>query len=229
MRRSTWPLVVLAVLLAGVFVRLGFWQISRLHERRARNAELSARLAAPPVSLDSLSDTLSYKRSTVTGVPDYTNEVLYTGRSHDGSPGVYVLTPLVTKPNARAVLVIRGWVYAPDAATIDLSKWHEDRQSYTGYIAALPHNPAPAPPKERKVRTLDRKSLQGLFPYMLSPMYLVAQDSAGPNAPIRLPPPRLDDGPHLSYAIQWFAFAAIALAGAVVVARRTQSQSDQPT
>ena len=64
---------------------------------------------------------------------------------------------------------------------------------------------------------------------MLSPMYLVAQDSAGANAPIRLPPPRLDDGPHLSYAIQWFAFAAIALAGAVVVARRTQSQSDQPT
>jgi len=30
----------------------------------------------------------------------------------------------------------------------------------------------------------------------------------------------LDEGPHRGYAIQWFAFAAIAIAGAIVVVWR---------
>jgi cytochrome oxidase assembly protein ShyY1 len=38
----------------------------------------------------------------------------------------------------------------------------------------------------------------------------------------RLTPPPLDEGPHLSYAIQWFAFAAIALIGAGAVAIRRE-------
>src|SRR5690606_15364596 len=50
------------------------------------------------------------------------------------------------------------------------------------------------------------------------------EDGAGDadaSQPIRLGPPELDRGPHLSYAIQWFSFATIALIGwAIVVARR---------
>jgi surfeit locus 1 family protein len=32
---------------------------------------------------------------------------------------------------------------------------------------------------------------------------------------MRVPPPPLGDGPHLSYALQWFAFATVALVGYV--------------
>jgi cytochrome oxidase assembly protein ShyY1 len=49
-------------------------------------------------------------------------------------------------------------------------------------------------------------------------VYVVAlADPAGPGGPGRLgfprrvDPPGLDEGMHLSYAIQWFAFALIAL------------------
>ena len=35
----------------------------------------------------------------------------------------------------------------------------------------------------------------------------------GPRVPVRVPPPVLDDGPHLNYAIQWFSFALIAIVG----------------
>jgi cytochrome oxidase assembly protein ShyY1 len=35
----------------------------------------------------------------------------------------------------------------------------------------------------------------------------------------------LDDGPHLSYAIQWFAFATIAVVGAGIVVARTRRES----
>jgi surfeit locus 1 family protein len=40
---------------------------------------------------------------------------------------------------------------------------------------------------------------------------------------VRLPPPALDEGPHLSYAIQWFSFAAIALIGGTAVALRSRT------
>jgi cytochrome oxidase assembly protein ShyY1 len=42
--------------------------------------------------------------------------------------------------------------------------------------------------------------------------------------PVEAPPP--SDGPHLMYAIQWFGFAAITLAGATLflISRRRDSQ-----
>ena len=222
------------MLLAALFVRLGFWQLSRLKERRARNAQTSAQLAQPAVPVESLRDSASFRRAFVVGVPEYNRDVIYAGRSHDGSPGVYVITPVVFRPDsatelskanrAVAMLVIRGWVYSPDAATIDLTRWRENRVGFSGWVNAFPRTSAGPPPKDRTVRALNQLALQGLFPYKIAPMYLVAGDSAGANAPLRLPGPALDDGPHLSYAIQWFSFAAIALAGAVVVARRAHSE-----
>jgi surfeit locus 1 family protein len=37
--------------------------------------------------------------------------------------------------------------------------------------------------------------------------------------PSRVPPPSLTDGPHLSYALQWFGFATVFMIGFVVFAR----------
>ena len=225
MNRRTLVFITLAVVLAAVFIRLGFWQLSRLSERRARNAGIAARMAATPMPFEMLRDTTSFRRAILFGTPDYSREVVYAGRSRDGSPGVYLLTPVRMSPDEPVAIVIRGWVYSPDAATVDLSRWRENRIQFSGYVSALPHQPSTLP-VNRTVRSLDRKSLQGLFPYPIAPLYLVAQDSAGANAPVRLAAPRLDDGPHLSYAIQWFSFAAIALVGGFVVARRPQSGGD---
>jgi tripartite-type tricarboxylate transporter receptor subunit TctC len=57
-----------------------------------------------------------------------------------------------------------------------------------------------------------------------APLYLVATEpdttkSVGQRV-ARLPRPTLDEGPHMSYALQWFAFAAIALIGGAAVALR---------
>jgi hypothetical protein len=41
---------------------------------------------------------------------------------------------------------------------------------------------------------------------------------SGPLYPV--PPPPLSNGPHLSYAIQWFIFSVIALVGYPIVLRR---------
>ena len=229
MNRRTGLFVTLAIALAAVFVRLGFWQLDRLKQRRARNAVVASRIAAASRPIDELRDTASYRRATLEGTPDFANDIVLTGRSRQGSPGVYIFTPVRRSGSDSAVLVLRGWVYSPDAATVDLTRWHERRRSFGGYVLALPASvdSPQQPAMERKVRSLTRERVRELVPYPVSTRYLVSQDSvaaaAADSTPARVAQPSLDDGPHLSYAIQWFSFAAIALIGSYVVIRRTRS------
>lgn len=210
MTRRIGAFVALAVISAAIFVRLGFWQLDRLKQRRANNARLEAQLATP---------------STVTGTPDYEQEIVVTGRSRNGSPGVYIVTPIRPPGSARAVLVNRGWVYAPDAATVDLPLWREQRTQFTGYRRALPSRADVPQIRGRKVRELTLEVAQRMLPYPMTGV-IVAQDSMGEHTPARVARPALDDGPHLSYAIQWFSFAIIALGGAGAVIHRARQQKD---
>ena len=226
MTRGIGAFLALAVALAALFVRLGLWQLNRLADRRAQNRTVEARLAAPIVAFEELPADAADRRAFVRGVPDRAHEIVLTGRSRHGSPGVYVITPMQRAENDTAVLVVRGWVYAPDAATVDLARWGENREEYSGYVNVMPStSPGPEPrANQRRLRTLSRSSVAPLLPYPVASRYLVATDSAGGSAPARLPMVTLDDGPHLSYAIQWFAFAAIAVIGGGAVARRARAK-----
>jgi surfeit locus 1 family protein len=214
----TGAFVALAVLSAAVCVRLGFWQLDRHAQRKSFNADRAARLALAPASFDSVRRLREgwLRQATLEGQPDSLQEFLITGRSRNGSPGVYIMTPLRMSGNDTAVLVNRGWVYAPDAATADLSRWRESRTSYTGHTDTLPISAAPPQLKNRGLRSLNRGGVDSLLPYPFYSLYLIAHDSV-PDGPARLSQPALDGGPHLSYAIQWFCFAAIAIGGAVIV------------
>ncbi len=129
-----------------------------------------------------------------------------------------------------AVLVNRGWVYAADAMSVDFARWREPNDAaVTGYLLEIPHGgrgAVSATSSPRVIRRLEYDSLAKRFPYPIAPFVLVATESSpgSPTAsrdstPARLPPPLLDEGPHLGYAIQWFAFAVIGLVGAGVVVR----------
>lgn len=215
--------------LAALFVRLGFWQLDRLAERRSENAVKRARLAEPTVSFDRLrrEPQRLLRRAVVEGIPDYANEFVVTGRSRRGSPGVHVMTPLRMPGNDTAVLVNRGWLYAPDAATVDLSRWREDRTTHRGHTEQLPATEIAPSIKGRGVRGLSVMGVGQLLPYPFYGAYLVSHDSGTDTSPARLAEPALDDGPHLSYAIQWFCFAAIALGGAVIVIHKAQGSNSK--
>jgi surfeit locus 1 family protein len=213
-------LVFAALALAGaaLFVRLGFWQLDRLGERRARNAILAARIGAPPAPW---SDTTAvrYRRVRLSGTPDYEREVVLVGRSRGGSPGVNLVTPFRLAGSDTAVLVNRGWVYSPDATRVDQARWREaDTVTVEGYVEAFAEpGPGDLPANQRLARRLSHSAVSARFPYPIAPAYVVAIDSrtaARLDVPARLSLPAPDDGPHLGYALQWFAFAAIAVVGA---------------
>jgi len=218
------------LLLAAVFVRLGFWQLSRLRERRAANQVALSAQAAAPVSLnranpEEVSD-LAQRHLIATGRYDPEHDIVLRGVALDGVPGVHVVTPLLLSGQEAAVLVDRGFVPAPDAVTVDTDSLREPGPMRVEGIA-VPIPSGDGRPLEHRGRTtwgrLDLMALRQRLPYPILPLYLrQLPDSSLPAFPRRVPPPPLDEGPHLSYAVQWFLFALMAVLFGVLVVNRSE-------
>jgi surfeit locus 1 family protein len=215
-------LSVLAVCFVVLTTSLGFWQLRRLAQRRAQNAEVVARLADPPIPVRQLthdSAALHYRRVLLHGVYDYSREIKIADRTRNGSPGVNVITPLHVPGTDTVVLVNRGWVYSPDGVTVDLSRWREaDTLNGIGYARPLfkVFSGSPVlPGRPDSFRWLDLTALHARIPGPIYPFVIVLEGDAQAHgaSPPRVPPPPLDEGPHRSYAIQWFSFAIIAVVG----------------
>jgi surfeit locus 1 family protein len=204
-QRREVTLASVAVLVAAACVAAGIWQLDRLAQRRVRNARLAARLALPPLELraGTSADSARQRRVVARGVYDFAAERTWPGRSFDGTPGVALVTPL-RLPDGAAVLVDRGWVPSPDA-------FHVDHAAYREPDSAVVQGMAFVPPRGR-----GDVDPSGFLPFVIQ----VQTPEAIRGLPRRWPAPVLDHGPHLSYAIQWFSFALIALVGTVVLIRR---------
>ena len=234
-------LAVAAVVLAGtaVCVGLGFWQISRLHEKQALNAALRESLAAVPRALGPglvPADSVVARPVEVRGRYDETRQVLLVDRTHDGTPGVEVVTPLVPAGATWAVLVDRGWLPSPDASSARPQDCAEPGERVVrGLPQPLPRGaPRTGDTRSAELRTLevdsvrvwttvrlDADSLATRFPYALAPYVVRALPGPGvPTRPLRLPPHPYDEFMHVSYAVQWFLFGAILLGGSLIVAWR---------
>ncbi|HKG94175.1 MAG TPA: SURF1 family cytochrome oxidase biogenesis protein, partial [Gemmatimonadaceae bacterium] len=129
------------------------------------------------------------------------------------------------------VPVNRGWVYAPDATVVpEPARWREGDsvRTVTGFVEsyppALPAGRAVLSNVPRALRWLDPRAFAARASYAVTPYYVVARDSVPAarrdSTPARLSAPPLDEGPHFSYAMQWFSFAAIALVGGAFFAKQ---------
>jgi surfeit locus 1 family protein len=212
---------ILAVTVAVVCVRLGFWQLDRHRQRVSRNAVIEARMGG--VAADATAgvdpDRDEYRRVRISGVFDFSRQVVEQGRVVNGIPSVYVVTPLLTE-SGRVILVERGYAISPDARGVDVHALREpDSALVEGVFMRLDGGVLPA---DRTwplfMRRADPVALQPLFPEVLEAL-VVRRTVMPPSTPTGLraaPLPRLTRGSHLSYAVQWFLFATIALVGPLV-------------
>jgi surfeit locus 1 family protein len=227
----------LTLLVATVCVRLGLWQRSRLHERRARNATIEARRSEPIVDLSAAHGDLRDRRLRAEGYYDPGNDMLLRNQVVNGVPGVLVATPLRLAGSDTALMVVRGFVPSPDGVSLPhLDSLREPgRQLVEGIALALEAGPDSGRPVERDGRIswsrLDVSALAHRLPYPILDVALLQSPSAHlPRWPRRQPPRALDDGAHLSYMLQWFAFACIALVmGSIVLLRRRATRWSEPT
>lgn len=236
---------LVAFVVAAGCVRLGFWQLDRLDQRRDRNTAVEERLAlAPAARAVAPADTTGwlFRRIELTGEYDHGRTLVLCGRSFRGVPGVHVLSPL-RLADGGAVLVNRGWLPAADGRTVDLREY-EERGRVTVLVLALPYPLHTVHPDERGAADapglvadsvprawarLDGGALQRLLPYPVAPFYVqLLPDGEADRLPARLPLPELGEGPHLSYAVQWFGFATVALLGWGALAMRGRRQGAPP-
>ena len=222
-RRPIWILGhVIALTAIVVFVRAGFGQIDRLHQKQARNRLEATRSDGPAVDLAEVAVTdAEYQHVRVRGTFDDKDQVLIRNRAFDGTNGSHVVTPLVLD-DGTAILVNRGWIGVDDdpptppsgEVTIEGLLLHTQERSIgptdppTGRLAVL---------NRIDVKRVQQQVDRDLYPLFLQQTAPKPAKGALPN--LVDPPPR-DEGPHRSYAIQWFLFATVVLVGYPLLMRR---------
>lgn len=227
---------VIVLVIVVVCVRLGLWQLDRRTTRLELNAVIAERLESEPSTLERAPmDTtgLTYRRVILEGHLDADRSVVLAGRSHQGSPGAHLLVPL--RMGGGALLVNRGWLPAPDAASVDREAVRIDGEvRVEGVLMPYPDVEIERPSGFSATwYRFSGDAIRAQYPYPVAPLYLRATappTAGGPGAaagpegaptttalPVLLGPPELDPGPHLSYAIQWFSFGAIFLIGWLVL------------
>ncbi len=220
---------VVAVLSAAGCIRLGIWQLHRLEERRTKNALIASQTAASWATVSDArmqdTSTLHWRRMKVRGVPDYQRETVLSSRSQNGSVGVQIVTPVKPVDGSwpdTSILVIRGWMQAPDGRTYARASTMEgDTIDVEGLVTEFPppgKGQSRMPSLAYAFRWLDRDTLSketgtALAPFVLLQLGDTVQRDV--TKIVRVPPPSLSEGSHKSYAVQWFMFATIALGGYV--------------
>ena len=214
-----------------LMVNLGFWQLRRLDERRADNARIVLALSQAPSDiaeqLDSLGMPPDYSAVAATGTYRADAEVRIGNRSSGGQPGHWLATPL-DLGDGRAAVVVRGWVPRRSLVGLDDRSTAPPQGEVTlvglvfasvsgGRIAVTAAGETP------EISRMDIDRFEEVSGVDVEDVWirLRAQSPPQPEAlPVPVPDPDLGDGPHLSYAFQWFFFSAGAAVVYALILRR---------
>lgn len=235
--------------LVAAMVTAGMWQLRRLDDRRAANALVEARADQPVADVrevvplagtDATADGVVHRRVVATGTYADADTVLVDNRTYEGAPGGWVLTPLVLD-DGSAVVVNRGFIGFTREGDLVAPPAPGGTVLVEGLLQASQQRGSfgPTDPAEGRLEVLARADLSRIeaqVSYPVLPVYLQrtasepdeAEPAAGAPVLVAVPEPDLADGPHLSYAVQWLIFTAIALVGYPLVLRRIARQEAAP-
>ena len=221
--------LALAIVFAIVCSLLGVWQLNRRAEARVEIDRFDSNYASEPVPVDDvLPDPDAFDPDdkwtpiVVAGRYLHEQELLVRARPYNGSPGFEVLTPLQLD-DGSIFIVDRGWVSpgsrqdTPDA----IPRAPEGVVTVVARLKAaepaLPNRSAP----EGQVATIELPAIAAMLGeagtddevYTGAYGLMVSESPAAEARPLAPPKPVRDEGPHLSYALQWFVFAIFGFIG----------------
>lgn len=223
----------LAVLFAVACFFLGRWQWHRFEVKNHQAQRISRNYNASPIPLGDVlpqqSATLPPSREwtpvTVTGTYDAAHQLLVRNRPFQGDYGYEVVVPLQTL-HGGTLLVDRGWV--PNARTAsdhpEVPPPPRGPVTVTGWLRqgepSLGRTMLPGQLASINVDEADRQIGRPTYR-----TYVILKiEQTGANIPIARPQaleaPEVDKGPHLAYAIQWWAVMLVGFPLVFVGARR---------
>jgi cytochrome oxidase assembly protein ShyY1 len=227
-------LTALMLVVAGICVAAGTWQVARFREKHAANDALRHNAHQAPVPVQTVlpvaparatTNAVQFRQVTATGSYDPTGQVLVRRQQVNDMNGYYVLTPLRT-PTAT-LLVVRGFVAQPTAGpptagpppagTVSVTARAEPADRADDKAAQLTGQVETINPVQQATR-LHSRIYNGYADL------LAGQPGTGGLVP--MPEPDLSnpaggavEPQHIAYIVQWFLFAALALAAPLAMIR----------
>ena len=224
-----------ALLIVG-FVWAGFWQLGRLDERRAANFLIESRALVSPSVFGDVSvepDLFDFVAVSVSGHFIDGEVVRVANRSQDGRGGDWIVATFEAS-SGQILAVNRGFLLRSEetapvpAGEVELSGWLR-RTRTKGWIGAQDSGVGERVPRLNIEDIESRLGVQ-LVPGWLQLSEIDGQDPSLANGVNESDPgvvtPRpvalddLDEGSHFSYAMQWFAFAALSASVYVLLLRK---------
>jgi surfeit locus 1 family protein len=219
--RPRWTPTLLLTLPIPLFIALGFWQIDRAEQKREQARILGERAEMPARKISARiidPESLRFRKLEARGVFEADGQILIENRRHGSRTGFHVITPLRVEGSHLWVLVNRGWIPAgadgrPAAAPVT-----------EGVVTVCGEAHLPSPPALALHGGADAAKGWGRrWPYLTTELYAAAfghpvqpvvilQDPSDAGGFLRSWPRELPKADmHIGYAVQWFAFALIAL------------------
>ncbi|MGG5751454.1 SURF1 family cytochrome oxidase biogenesis protein [Zafaria sp. Z1313] len=213
-----WLLMV--CVFAAACAGLGQWQMNRLDEARAGNQIVAENYDAAPApyaaladDFDSLAQDGEWRPVQMRGSYLAEDTLIVRNRPRNGAPGYEVLVPFRTV-DGDVVVVDRGWlpignenpgrpdaVPAPPEGEVEIVVRMRIGEPSLGREAP-----------EGQVASIELPRIGQILGYPVKPgaYGLMAAESPAPAAsPEPIARPELDEGNHLSYSLQWFAFGVL--------------------
>jgi surfeit locus 1 family protein len=218
---ASWGVTILTLLAVVAFVDLGRWQWQRAQQKRALASAFAAGSETPSALGARAAAALPrYTQVSAQGHYDGSHQFLLDNMSHDGKAGYEVLTPLQLG-DGRTLIVNRGWVplTASRRQLPDVALSHDGELSASGKLDELPvagialgHVPPTvgAPwPKLTSFPTM--ADLAAALGRPTEARQLLLNDGEADGYVRDWHPGGLSPERHMSYALQWWAFAGLAL------------------
>ncbi|MFM6963039.1 MAG: SURF1 family protein [Micrococcales bacterium] len=215
-----WLALVIVFSIACAF--LSQWQFGRRGEALTAMNQLNVNYDSPAVELQSIEKpwgfhtSNSWRQVTVTGHYLPANAMLVRNRPLDGNAGFLELVPFQLT-DGTVVAIERGWVAADDnyAAPKTFALPSDQSQTVTAHLrAAEPAVSDSAPsgqlPSINIAQFAKATGIKDRF-YAFSYLRMATESVPAVSSLKLLPRPTLDEGNHLSYALQWILFAVMAV------------------
>lgn len=225
--RVHWLIAICVVLTLALLINLGFWQLSRVQEKRELAQAMQLRQQEAPMPLATLSprtgplseaqiNDLENLSVFATGRYWNTASFIVAFQFFQGAPGFELITPFELEDSGEFVLVSRGWVTpGPGADGMPYIPPVEGQQTLRGQL----HIPVTLPGVTQvegddwplRFRSLDIARAAELMERPLLPWVVrLGANETGVFAR-HWPAVTVNTRMHIQYALQWFGMALIVL------------------
>lgn len=223
--------LLLAAIFAAACVFLGRWQMDRRAETLAEINRVLTNYSAAPVPFSAVEDEFSeldpakeWTQVELRGRYDADGQRIVRNRPLNGQPGYEVVVPFKLA-TGETVVIDRGWL---PIGNNNPGRPDSIPAPPTGEVTAVVRLKAGEPTLQRgapegQLASIDLPAYAEELGYpLLTGAYgqLASETPPAAEMPFPFPMPSTEEGTHLSYSLQWFAFGVLMFIGFGYAARQ---------